>query len=179
MKVWNVGKEGINQLYNNLNYIIPAETIKEISDDIGTFLLSKRNIRGVGLVQLKDGDNKEERYKQGRKQIYDWAVEKYADYEKHCEERKGINQAELRPHQAILDYKKTIEEYEKWIEEGSKVVDEFKEIVGEIKVFVCPECLKEFKTKEEYLQHTVSHRQFKEEVVVNTGAITDKSQRKS
>ena len=130
MKVWNVSEKEIRQLYNNQAVRIAGNTVVEVGDDLAVFLLNKKEVRGQGLVQLKDGDKKEERYAQGRKQIYDWAQSKYSDYEKHCEEREEIKGRPLKPHQAILDYQKTIEEYDKWVASGSKVKEEFKETLN-------------------------------------------------
>ena len=174
-KIWNAGEKEINQFYNNRNIRISANAIVELGDDATVFLLNKKSIRGQGLVQLKDGDSKEERYAQGRKQIYDWAQERYSDYEKHCEERESIRLNPVKPHQAILDFKKIIDDYEKWISEGSKVEAGLKEIVGEKKVtiYACPHCNKEFDIKVAYFGHLRSHE--KEKTSVDTSSTGDKS----
>ncbi len=114
MKLWNTGENHITQLYNNKAYIIKAGSITEYQDDLVIFMLNKENLRGEGLVQLKDGDSKEERYKQARKQIYDWATKKWGDYQKHCEERELQNMKSLPPHKEILKWKERIDNYELW-----------------------------------------------------------------
>ena len=174
MRVWNVSEKEIKQFYNNQVVVIAGNTVVEVGDDLAVFLLNKKEVRGWGLVQLKDGDKKEERYAQGRKQIYDWAQEKYADYEKHCEEREEIKGRALKPHQAILDYQKTIEQYDEWVASGSKVKEEFKEVVGEKRVFACPYCNKEFSERIAYFGHLRSHQ--KEEKDVNTSPTKNKSE---
>lgn len=173
MKVWNVSEKEIRQLYNNSAVRISGNTVIDVGDDLAVFLLNKKEVRGKGLVQLKDGDKKEERYAQGRKQVYDWAKSKYADYEQHCEERESQSLRAAPPHEAIIEYQKTIEEYDKWVKAGSKVKEEFKQVVGEIKVYACPYCEKEFEKKIALLGHMRSHQKGSD---VNTSSISNKSE---
>lgn len=179
MRVWNIGTKEINQLYNNLNIIIPPNTIKELPEDTAVFLLSKKNIRGMGLVQLKDGDSKEERYIQGRQQIYEAAISINSDYERHCEELREINKQPLKPHATILKAQKLIKEYDEWIEAGSPVSDDLKEIVGEAKVmYGCPYCSKDdFPSKNALKGHMLSHS--KEGADVNSSTVENKGKGKS
>lgn len=180
MKVWNVGEIEINQQYNGRNIYIKANQVVDVNDDAAVFLLNKKEIVGKGLVQLKDGDDKAGRYRQGRKQIYDWALGKHDDYMKHCEERQEINRPVFRPHQAILEFKKLIEEYEKWQADGEPVKEEYHEKVGEVKVYLCPICEMEFKDKLVYLSHIPSHNEHQEVGnAINTGPVADKGKGKS
>lgn len=177
MKIWNVGNKTIKHLYNNKMFVIKANTIMEVSDDLGLFLLNNKAIRGFGIVQLKDGDNKATCYMRGREQIYNWALEKYSDYEKHCEEREAQRLQPLKPHSAILEYKQTIDEYEKWLVEGQPIKKEYEETIGEKKVFICPHCEQEFQDKETYFGHITIHQ--KEENAINISATEDTSKGKS
>ena len=177
MRVWNVGNEDITQLYNNLAIVAKTGRVVEVSDDCAAFLLNKKELIGYGLVQLKDGDSKEERYREGRLNIYNWAVARYEDYKRHCEEREAIKLQPLAPHKAILKFKATIDAYEKWVSEGEPVSEEFKDIPKETeKVFVCPHCSKEFDAKIAYFGHMRSHE--KEKNAVNIGATEDTGQGK-
>ena len=177
MKIWNVGEKDIKHLYNNRMFVIKANVVMEVSDDLGLFLLNNKTVRGFGLVQLKDGDKKGDCYIRGREQIYKWAVEKYADYEKHCEEREAQRLQPVKPHLAILEYKKTIDDYEKWLAEGQPIKKEYEGIIGERKIFICPHCELEFQDKETYFGHITTHQ--KEENAVNIGAVKDTSKGKS
>ena len=179
MRVWNAGSEDIYHLYNNLNYIIKAGEKKDISDDLAIFLLSRRNVRGMGLVPLRDDDNISDRYKEARNNMVAWAREKWGDYEKHCEEREAQKLQPLSPHQEILKYKKIIDEYELWEKEGFDVPDDIsvkKDNVG--KVYMCPHCDKEFNVKVAYFGHLRSHQKEKE-VNVQPSVVTDTGKRES
>jgi len=159
MRLWNVGDNEIKQRYNSQAVIIKANSIEVLPDDTAVFLLSKREIRGKGLVQIKDGDNKEEHYAEGRLNIYNWNMQIYGDYEKHCEEREAQRLQALKPHEAVVEAKRIIDEYEKWIEDGKPVKDEIKETIGEKKtVYACPYCNKEFDVKVAYFGHLRSHQ---------------------
>lgn len=173
MRVWNVGSQQIKQLYNNKVVIIKSNEVIDLYDDLAVFLLSKREIRGQGLVQLKDSDSKEGRYKEGRKNIYSWAKEKWADYEKHCEERESQRLQPIKPHKEILPYKKTIDDYEEWVNNGEIVSEELVGAIGAGKVYVCPHCDMEFVSKEGMLSHLKVHT---EEVLnaVNSGSTANK-----
>ena len=177
MRVWNVGGKNISQLYNNLNYIIGANEIKVLGDDVAVFFLSKKEIRGQGLVQFKEDDDKVARYKEGRKNIYAWAVEKYSDYEKYNEERQSLSLPPLKPHLAVVEYKKIIDDYETWESEGMPLtgVDVAKKD-DRVKVYACPECSKEFSNKEDFFSHLVSHQ--KESNGVNNSATDNKGKGK-
>jgi hypothetical protein len=164
MRVWNISDKDISQLYNSKNYCIKANSIVELSDDLATFLLSKKQIRGLGLVQLKDGDSKEERYKQGRLQIFEWATEKYNDFLKHCEEREAQRLQPLAPHKEIKEYKAILDAYQVWEDEGMKVSKELQEVVGEKIVFMCPICSKTFPERVSYFGHMKSHDKEKKDV---------------
>jgi len=172
MRVWNTGTIDIKQLYNNKPIIIPAGKEVDVFDDLGVFLLNKRDIRGKGLVQLKDSDDKASRYQQGRYQIFMWATEKNNDYIKHCEERREINQSPIPPHKEILEYQKTIAEYNKWEADGFPMKEEFTKKPDKNKVYVCPECSAEFVNKDVYFEHMGLH---KKELNVNLSTVTDKS----
>ena len=171
MRLWNVGEKPIRQMYNSKLVTIEANQVIELADDLAVFLLGKREIRAQGLVQVKSGDSRKERYYQGKLQIYQWATQKYEDYEKHCEEREESKRHPLKPHQAILDYKKIIEEYDKWDQEGKPVgKDLMVEIDGRKVVYPCPDCDREFEDKTEYFKHLESH---KEKVNVDTGPVSN------
>lgn len=159
MRIWHCGVEDVTQLYNNKAYVIKVGSITEMGDDLAAFLLNKENLRGEGLVQLKDGDSKEDRYKQARKQIFDWATKKWGDYQKHCEERELQNMKALPPHKEIFKWKNRIDEYEKWVIDGERIPEELKETIGEKeKIFVCPNCSKEFLNRVAYFGHMRSHQ---------------------
>jgi hypothetical protein len=173
MKLWNVGENDIKQLYNSVPIIIKTDSTETIPDDTAVFLLSKREIRGKGLVQIKDGDNKAERYAEGRLNIYNWNTGLYSDYGKHCEEREGQRLQPLKPHEVVVEAKRIIDEYEKWIEEGKPVKEGIKETVGEKKtIYACPYCSKEFNMKVAYFGHLRSHQ--KESQNGNAGGIGNK-----
>jgi hypothetical protein len=173
MRVYNTGDSEIRQLYNNKPVVIPTGKEMDVFDDLGVFLLNKRDIRGFGLVQFKDGDNKADRYKQGRHQIYMWATEKYNDYIKHCEERREINQSPIPPHKEILEYKKTMEAYEKWESEGFPMPEGFDKKPPKDKIYACPQCSQEFVYKALYFEHLKTHES--EENGVNLSTTADKS----
>ena len=181
MKLWFIGDKQVIQLYNNNPLFIKPNSIVEYADDLAVFLLSKKELRGEGLVQLKENDKKEDRYKEARYNQYAWAQEKWADYEKHCEERKEAQKAPYQPHKEILKFKQIIENYEKWEASGFPVIDELKaemqETKNEQKVFVCPYCSKEFSERVAYFGHMRSHN--KEELSVNSGSIANKSKGES
>lgn len=159
MKVWNISDKVIKQLYNNQAVIIQPNSVIDLPDDAVVFLLNKKEVRGQGLVQLKEGDNKEDRYKEARLNIKNWAQEKYADYERHCEEREEAKGRSLRPHEAILEYEQTIKDYNKWVEDGEVVDVKLKGVVGEKKIYACAICPEEFSIREEYLEHLDSHKE--------------------
>ena len=176
MRVWNVGIEDIKQMYNSKVYTIPTGTIVDLNEDLVAFLLSKPEVRGKGLVQVKDGDSKEARYKEGRLNIYNRAMRIYNDFERHCEERGDLNKAPLKPHKEILDAKRIVDEYEKWQADGEIVQPEIRdEKIGEIKVYMCPICNKEFKERVAYFGHMRSHEKEKD---VNIGKPNDTGQGK-
>lgn len=171
MKIWNVSEGDIKQLYNSKVYIIPSNTIMDVQDDLAAFLLSKPEVKGKGLVQVKDGDSKEARYKEGRLNIYNRASRVYNDFERHCEERGEINKTAMKPHKEILVAKKVMDEYEKWVNEGEPVKQELKdEKIGETKVFMCPVCSKEFQERVAYFGHMRSH----EKETNDTGSVSNK-----
>lgn len=177
MHIWSVGDEDITQLYNNLAIVIKAGSIVDVGDECAVFLLNKKELVGKGLVQLKDGDSKEARYKEGRLNIYNWAVGRYEDYKRHCEEREAIKLQPLAPHKEILQHKAKIDAYEKWVNEGEPVSDEFKDVPGEVeKVFVCPHCSKEVTSRIAYFGHMRTHE--KEKNAINIGAVEDTGQGK-
>jgi len=168
MKVWNTGTEEIKQKYNSKVFVIPPNTMAELNDDLVAFLLAKPEVRGRGLVQVKDGDNKEERYRLGRENVYKRALIINEDYDRHCEEREQVRKLPLRPHKEILEAKEIIAGYEKWLDEGKPVPKEIKgEKVGETKVFVCPHCSKEFGDRVAYFGHMRSHEKEKNDDTVN------------
>lgn len=173
MNIWHAGEEEINQLYNNINIIVKAGSIKNYNDDLAVFLLNKRELRGKGLVQLKEGDNREERYVEARRNIYNWAKEKWRDYERHCEEREAQRLQPLKPHKEILKFKIIIDEYEKWEADGFPIPEEIiaNKQKTENKVFVCPYCGKEMTERVGYFGHLRSHQKKEEEVNVNAGAV--------
>lgn len=173
MKIWNVSDNEIWQMYNSKPIIIKENSMVEFSDDVAVFLLSKREIRGQGLVQVKDGDNKEERYNQARLSIYNWNKEIYDNFERHCEEREAQRLQPLKPHEEIVKAKKIIDDYESWVEKGKPVREEIKETIGEKKiVYACPYCSKEFDVKVAYFGHLQSHQ--KEKVNVDIGSVSNK-----
>lgn len=174
MKVWNVSGQTIKQLYNNRIVIIQPNSAVEFGDDLAVFLLNKKEIRGAGLVQLKETDNREERYKQGRYQIYQYADEKYNDYLRHCEEREAQRLQPLTPHKEIQEWKAKIDEYEKWQKEGEKVDKKLVDTLGETRVYVCAMCDMEFTSKEGYLKHSKVHEEDKN--AINIGAAADTGQ---
>lgn len=170
MKLWNVSNKEISQLYNNQGYVIGANEVKELSDDVAVFLLSKREIKGRGLVQLKDTDDKAIRYKEARLNLYSWAKEKYQDYERHCEERQAQSLVALKPHKEISEYKDTIDKYEDWEAKGFPLDGLDLEVKDNRKVvYVCPVCNKEFDLKVAYFGHMRSHQ--KDENVIS-GAVS-------
>ncbi len=176
MRLWSVSDKEINQLYNNRNIVIPAGSVKDYNDDLAVFLLSKRPVRGQGLVQLKDNDSKKDRYAEGRLHIFEWATEKYSDFEHHCEERESQRLQPLRPHAEIVEYKRLIDDYNKWVEEGCQF-DEGSVSDGiERKItFACPYCEKDdFVSKEALKGHLMSHQK-KEKVDVDTSTTGNKS----
>ena len=177
MRIWNISNKDITQLYNNLAIVMKAESIVEVSDDCAVFLLNKKELVGKGLVQLKDSDNKEERYKEGRLNMYNWAVEKYTDYKRHCEEREAQRLQPIAPHKEISEHKAIIDDYEAWVAEGEIVRDEFKDVIKEAeKVFACPYCDKEIANRTTYFEHLKTHE--KEKDAVNIGATEDTGQGK-
>lgn len=168
MRLWNTGQENIEQFFNRKMVVIPSNTILEVADDLAAFLLRKRELKGKGLVQYKEGSDKEERYKQGRLNVYNWAKEKYHDYEMHCEERKSISLQPLQPHVSIVKYKEIIDNYEKWIEKGQVVDEKFGKIAdGRKTVYACPYCAKEFDVKVAYFGHLRSHQKEDKDGVVS------------
>ncbi len=175
MKLWNVSDKEINQLYNSKNVVIPAGSVKDYNDDLAVFLLSKRPVRGQGLVQLKDNDSKKTRYEEGRLHMFEWATEKYSDYEKHCEERESQRLQPLKPHAEIVEYKKIIDDYNKWLEDGEQFDEGSVNDGIERKVtFACPYCEnKEFPSKEALKGHLMSHQ--KKERDVDTSTTSNKS----
>lgn len=165
MKVWNVSNENIKQLYNSAVIDIKANSTMDLPDDVIVFLLGKKEIRGRGLVQLKEGDKKTNRYAEGRLNIYNWNKQIYGDYERHCEEREAQRLQPVKAHEAVLEAKKIIEDYEKWKSEGSQVAEALKETVGQTKVYACPHCVKEFNEKIAYFGHLRSHKEKKDVTV--------------
>lgn len=176
MKLWNVSEKEIKHLYNSRVYIIKTNSVIDVSDDVGLFLLNRPEVRGSGLVELREGDNKAECYKQGRRQMYLWASGKYDDFLRHCEEREAQRLQPLNPHKEILEYKKIIDGYENWQKEGEPVKEEFKEIVGEKKIFLCPNCIQEFNSRQEYLDHIPLHN--KGVISGNIGVVSNTGQGK-
>ena len=159
MKVWNAGLELIDQLYNSKRIAINPNQVVDLMEDCAVFMLNKRQLRGMGLVQLKDDDVKENRYLEARENIYNWSKEKWADYEKHCEERGDQNKAFLKPHKEILKYKVAIDDYEKWDAEGRIIPENIKPVVEEKeKVYICPVCMKEFDSRIAFTGHNRSHQ---------------------
>lgn len=177
MKVWNISENLIKQMYNSKVILIPANSIIELSDDCVVFLLGKKEVRGHGLVQVKDGDNKADRYSQGRDNMYKWSSEIYANYLNHCEERESIKLQPLKPHAPIVQAKQIIDDYEKWVENGRPVKEELKEVIGEKKVFVCPHCNKEHDSKIAYFGHLRSHKE--DNNGINAVTVENKSKGKS
>lgn len=176
MKVWLVGEEDVTQLYNNLPIVLKAGSVVEVNDECAAFLLNKKDLIGRGLVQLKEGDSKEARYKEGRLNIYNWALSKYEDYKKHCEEREAVRLQPLNPHKEILKFKAIIDLYEKWVNDGEVVKDEFKDVPKEVeKIYLCPHCGKEATSKIAYFGHMRTHAK---ESNVNIGATADTGQGK-
>jgi hypothetical protein len=175
MKVWNISDVEIKQMYNSKIFIIPANTMVDLGDDLVAFLLSKPEIRGKGLVQVKDGDSKEARFKEGKLNIYKRASQIYRDYERHCEERGEINKTSMKPHKEILEAKRVMDEYEKWLADGEIVQEAIKdEKIGETKVYMCPICNKEFDVKVAYFGHMRSHEKGKDDTSGTSNKSTGK-----
>lgn len=171
MRLWNMSKEDIRHLYNNQNVIIKAGQVITLADEMAIFLLNRKDIVGMGLVQLKDDDKKEMRYKEARLNQFKWATEKWADYEKHCEEREAQKLQPLKPHPAIAKYKIVIDEYNKWVDEGELIPDGIVEPPEKEKVVcICPYCQKTFDTTNSLKGHLMSHK----EENVNKGSSEDK-----
>lgn len=174
MKVYNVGTDEIRSMYNNKDFVFKPGSVTELPDDVAVFLLSKRQVRGMGLVQLKDSDSKVERYIEGRTNIYNWCKEKWADFEKHGEEREAQKLNALAPHKEILHYKVKIDDYEKWLAEGEKIPVGLGEVKSEntVTVYGCPYCSKTFDNQTGLKGHLMSHQKGKDVV---TTSVTDKS----
>ena len=166
MRLWNMAAEDISRLYNNQTIIIKSGSIADYNDDLAVFLLGNKEVRGKGLVQLKEDDKKEDRYLQGRENIYQWNREIYDNYERHCEERESQRLQPLKPHEPIIKAKKIIDEYEKWQNEGKPIPKEIGKVERTLTaIYLCPICNEEFSTKELYFAHFSTHQ--KEEVSVN------------
>ena len=177
MKIWNVGDKEIKHFYNSRMIIIKPNSAIDVSDDVGLFMLNRPEVRGLGLVELKEGDNKAECYKKGRKQIYLRATSKYNDYLRHCEEREAQRLQPLAPHTEIIEYKNMIDDYDNWVKEGQPIKEEYQEIVGERKIFVCPHCSLEFNKREDYFGHLPLHN--KENGNADIGVVGNTGQGKS
>lgn len=178
MRVWNVGNELIDQLYNSNRYAINPGQVLDVPEDCGVFMLNKRVIRGMGLVQLKDGDDKEARYIEGRENIYAWSKEKWHDYETHCEERQAQSLQPLKAHKEILKYKVNMDEYEQWDTLGRIIPESIKPIaIEKERVYLCSVCSKEFPSKTAFIEHSKIHH--KEEALVNSCIVDNTSSRKS
>lgn len=173
MKVWNVGEKDVEQRYNKQVMFIKANSIVEIPDDAAVFLLGKIEVRGQGLVQVKEGDKKEDRYREGRLNIYNWAKVIYENYRKHCEEREAQKRYSLDPHEPVIKAKKIIDEYEEWEKQGRPTAEEMKELIGEKKIYACPYCLMETDSKTVYFSHLKTHREGGTDV--NTGTVSNQS----
>jgi hypothetical protein len=157
MKVWNVSEKQIEQMYNGNIITIGANAVLELSDDMAVWFLSKRDIRGKGLVQFKDGDDSNNRYSEGRTNMFNWANEKYEDYLLHCEEREAQKLQPLAPHAAIKEYKKIMDDYNAWKSLGGISPDSVKNSNFSNKIYACAECSFETKDKNEYLNHIKTH----------------------
>lgn len=171
MRLWHAGTEEINQFYNNIITVIKPNTIQDYPDDLAVFLLNKKEIKGLGLVQLKENDSKEARYKEARLSMFNWATEKYTDYERHSEEREGSGYKPMKPHAPIINYKKIIDDYNEWVEKG--MLTDFSQEVNDDKktVYACPHCSKEFDVKVAYFGHLRSHQKG-EDVNISTAGNT-------
>jgi hypothetical protein len=163
MRLWNVGPDEIRSMYNNKDYVFKPNQIVELADDISVFMLSKRQVRGMGLVQLKDSDNKAERYREGRTAIYNWCKEKWSDFEKHGEEREAQKLNALSPHKEIMHYKVKINDYENWLANGEKNPDGMTESKTDATVvYGCPYCSKTFDNQTGLKGHLMSHQKGKD-----------------
>jgi hypothetical protein len=175
MRLWNVGEKDVEQFCNSKPYVIKANSMVDLPDDVVPFLLSRKDLRGKGVVQVREGDNKAEKYEQARINIYNWNRQICNDYNVYCEERKSMNLQPDQPHAAIIEARRIVEEYDKWVENGKPIKEELKDTIGEKKtVYACPYCNKEFGEKIAYFGHIRSHQ--KEDRVVHTGSVSNKSE---